>query len=165
MDDVKLAVAEFGSAAVGLAFPASAMTQFNQNRPWDVVRNDGGIEGGHRVTLVGYDSSYLYVLTWNRVQKVTQAFWNAYIASQGGEAWATVSEDWISAASGTDPEGVDKYALGAQFAALTGQPNPFPGGPTPTPSPTPTPAPANGPNDADKALAPALKAWLAANSL
>ena len=136
MTDVKLAVSEFGAVAVGMAFPNVAMSQFNAGQPWDVVANDGGIEGGHRVTLVGYDANYLYVFTWNAVQRMTQAFWDKYVE----EAWAHVGPDWISAASGVDPEGVDKYAFGAQYAALTGQPNPFPA-PTPTPTPAPVPVP------------------------
>jgi hypothetical protein len=157
MNDVKLAVAEFGAVAVGLAFPDSAMTQFNAGQPWDVVAGSP-IDGGHRVTLVGYDATYLYVFTWNAVQKVTYAFWNEYIAANGGEAWAHISEDWISAAKGVDPEGIDKYTFGAQFAALTGQANPFPA-PAPTPTPTPTPVP---PVPAPVGLDPAEQALVTA---
>ena len=159
--DVKLAVAEFGVVAIGMAFPAIAMTQFNAGKPWDVTKNDGAIEGGHRVAVVGYDATYLYVFTWNAVQKMTYAFWNKYVAANGGEAWASIGLDWINAASGLDPAGVDKYAFGAQFAALTGQANPFPS-PTPPAPPAPPvpPTPVPGPDAAEKALATAAHRWL-----
>jgi hypothetical protein len=151
MNDVRLAVAEFGAVSVGFAFPASAMAQFNHGQPWDVVGNDGGIDGGHCVTLVGYDADYLHVFTWGTVQKMTYAFWAKYVF----EAWTHADEDWFSTATGKDPEGVDKYAFGAQYAALTGQPNPFP---APPPGPVPPPVPVPGPvtDAAERALADAL---------
>lgn len=172
-EDVKLAIAEFGSVDLGMAFPASAMDQFNAGQPWTVV-SGAQIEGGHCILGVGYDATYIYVVTWGKIQPMTWAFFDAYIAQQG-EAWAVISEDWVSKATGKDPEGIDKHAFGAQFAALTGKPNPFP---APVPTPTPTPAP--GPDDADKALADvvntlrwawpprlvkALNAWLTAKNL
>ena len=105
------------------------------------------IEGGHCVTVVGYTDAYLTVCTWGKsTQKMTYAFWNKYVE----EAWALVSQDWWNAATGKDPEGVDLAALGAQWAALTGQPNPFPNDPTPPPPPPPPPA--NGPDAAELAL-------------
>jgi hypothetical protein len=166
MADVQLAVAELGIVDIGMAFPASAMDQFNAGQPWDVVAGSP-IEGGHCVVVVGYDSTYLYVYTWGAVQKMTYAFWNEYVAGNGGEAWAIISPDWVNAASGTDPEGIDKEALGAQFAALTGDPNPFPAPapaptPAPTPTPTPTPAPSPSPLDpAEVALVSAARKYLA----
>lgn len=174
MNDVKLAVAEFGAVDIGFNFPASAMSQFNSGQPWDVVKGSP-IEGGHCVLVVGYDANYLYVVTWGAIQKMTYAFWTSYV----DEAWAVISQDWVNAATGKDVEGVDLNAFGAQFTALTGQPNPFPGVPAPTPVPTPTPTPVPGVLDAaeqalvtaadrgiksvlvPKYLKNALKGWLA----
>lgn len=154
MSDVQLAVAEFGMVDIGFAFPASAMDQFNNGQPWDVVAGSP-IEGGHCVGVAGYDADYLYVFTWGAVQKMTYAFWNEYVVNNGGEAWAVISEDWASAATGKDPEGVDKYTFGAQFAALTGQANPFPA-PDPTPVPAPPAPPAPVPSPPAPSPAPAL---------
>lgn len=166
MADVKLAVSEFGVVDIGLAFPASAMDQFNNGQPWDVVAGSA-IEGGHCVAVAGYDAAFLYVYTWGAVQKMTYAFWNEYVVRNGGEAWAVVSADWVSRNTGKDPEGVDAAALGAQFAALTGQANPFPApAPVPTPTPTPVPVPPApapvpvGPDAADYALAKAAHRFL-----
>jgi len=141
LDDVKLAVSQFGAVNIGMAFPASAMNQFNSDQPWDYV-SGSSIEGGHCVVVVGYDSEYLYVYTWGAVQRMTHPFWNNYVAGNGGEAWAVISQDWVNAATGKDVEGVDLYTLGVQYAALTKQPNPFPApAPTPIPTPVPTPTP------------------------
>jgi hypothetical protein len=157
--EVRTALALFGPLSIGVNFPASAMDQFNAGEPWDVVRNDGGIEGGHCVALVGYDATYYYVVTWGAVQKVTPAWWRKYVE----EAWTPLSREWINAQTGLDPEGVDLSALGDQFASLTGQANPFPApnpGPNPNPDPTP-PGPAPAPVDgADRALAAAVRPWL-----
>lgn len=146
LNDVKLAVAEFGAVDIGFSFPASAMQQFNNRQPWTVV-NGSPIEGGHCVLVVGYDANYLYVYTWGAVQKMDYAFWAKYVS----EAWAIIDADWINAATGLDVEGVDKHAFGAQFAALTGQPNPFPGN-------DPTPPPEI--DQADKNLAVALHKYV-----
>jgi hypothetical protein len=121
MADVKLAVYEFGAVDIGFYFPASAMDQFNNGQPWDVV-SGSPIEGGHCVLVVGYDDNYLYVYTWGAIQRMTYAFWSKYV----DEAWVLIDGDWISAATGVSVSGIDKAAFGAQFAALTGLPNPFP---------------------------------------
>jgi hypothetical protein len=76
----------------------------------------------------------VYVYTWNAVQKMTYAFWNKYVT----EAWALVDQEWVNNSTGLDPEKVNLYTLGQEFAALTGQPNPFPN-PVPVPPNPPTP--------------------------
>lgn len=153
--EVKTALALFGPLSIGVNFPASGMDQFNSGRPWDVVTNDGGIEGGHCVCLVGYDADYYYVITWGAVQKMTPAWWRKYVE----EAWAPLSGEWVSTKTGTDPEGVDLSVLGEQFAALTKQPNPFPAPrPTPTPPPGPAPSPQPDPNNLLAELATLIRA-------
>lgn len=156
--DVKLAVWEFGCVSIGFAFPSSAMDQFNAGQPWDVVPGSP-IEGGHCVVVAGYDASYLYVYTWGAVQKMTYAFWNEYVAGNGGEAWAVIDQDWISTVTGQDVEGFDTAAFGAQFAALTGQPNPFPA-PVPVPPPPPPPPPAPPLDPAEQALVTAARRYM-----
>lgn len=124
---IQLAIAEFGSVSVGVNLPASAMAQFDagpadgeQVPVWDVTEDDGGIDGGHCVVLAGYDARGFYLFTWGAVVLCTYAWWLRY----GGEAWAVISSDWVSAATGKDPEGVDMTVLGAEFEAVTGV-NPF----------------------------------------
>lgn len=142
LDLIKWCVSRFGAVALGIDFPDTAMGQFDDGEPWTVVRG-ATIEGGHAISMVGYDDRYAYVITWGRVQKMTWDFFMAYVE----EAWTDLSTDWIGASSGQDPLGEVAYALGEQFAAVTGKPNPFlapapaPDPPAPAPGPDPQPAP------------------------
>jgi len=134
---IKQAVATFGAVGIGFNFPESAMDQFDAGQPWTVVKNSP-IEGGHYVVAVGYDATYLEVLTWGAVQKMAWSFFAKY----ADEAWVVVTPEMVSqdgVAAFTDK--VDLYGLGEDFAALTGQSNPFPDVQPPAPTPDPTPAP------------------------
>jgi len=132
MTEVKTTLALFGPLSIGINFPSSAMDQFNNGEPWDVARR-ATVEGGHCVALVGYDSEYLHVVTWGRVQTMTQAFWNRYVE----EAWTPISTEWVDSATRLDPAGVDLAGMGEEFTSLTGEANPFQPGPAPEPPPTP----------------------------
>ncbi len=158
----------FGNLHVGINFPNSAMDQFNRGMTWDVVYNDGGIDGGHAIMIGAYNhANKLWdPVTWARRIHMTQAFWDRYV----DEAWVVVAPEWLDA-TGHSPEGVDLYGLGQDLSDLTGQPNPFPSPgpaptptPVPTPSPTPVPTPTPGPVDnleADQKFASVLKPWVA----
>jgi hypothetical protein len=139
----------FGHLYIGINFPASAMDQFNRNQPWDVVPG-AQIEGGHAIHGGKYDADTKtwHVTTWGRLQPMTQAFWDQYVE----ESWVALTPEWYS--SGRSPEGFDKYALGEDFAKLTGEANPFPK-PNPGPSPDPTPT-----EDPDAAFIQASKDYL-----
>jgi hypothetical protein len=131
---VKWSLDQFGSLGVGVNLPNSAMDQFNAGQPWDVVPDDGGIDGGHAVALVGYDAEYAYLVTWGRVQRATWAWWARYVE----EVWTVLTQDFVNEHTGLDPLAGTLYDLGDQFKRVTGQPNPVP---PPAPDPTPTPVP------------------------
>jgi hypothetical protein len=164
--EVDAAVNLFGHVYLGLNVPYSALDQFDKGQAWDVVRRDGGNAGGHAVHA-GYfnqDERTLKVVTWARVQGMTDAFWARYVE----EAWVAVTPEWLNEV-GQSPAGLDLYGLGQALAELTGGQNPFrppeppeppPPGPAPAPGPSPEPVP---PVDADRALGDALRAWLDAN--
>lgn len=150
--EIELAVFIFGQVVIGFNFPESAMEQFNIGMPWTVEKGSP-IDGGHCVVLVGYDADWLYVLTWGTVQKMSREFWTTYT----DEAWVGVTDETITALGANAYAGaLDLAALGANFAALTGGPNPFPAPdpnpPVPTPAPSPTPAPAPVVDAADEEL-------------
>jgi hypothetical protein len=132
---VKWCISRFGEVGIGFSFPASAMQQFNAGQPWTVVQGSQ-IEGGHAVGAVGYDADYVYVTTWGTVQKMAWGFFDAYVE----EAWTQLSSEFVNAVSGDDPLAETLYALGQQYASVTGQPNPVPA-PAPAPTPAPSPAP------------------------
>lgn len=157
--EVKAALNVFGVLLVGVNFPASAMDQFNQHQPWDVVSDDGGIEGGHAVH-VGHadtDSVTYELVTWGAVEGMSSAWWAKYVE----EAWIAVTDDWLSVA-GASPGGLDLYGLGEDLHALTGEPNPFPA-PAPIPIPTPQPVPVPTPTPVPPAPTPGPVENLAAD--
>lgn len=102
--ELKQAVYLFGAVGVGFQFPASAMTQFNQGKPWTVVKNSP-IEGGHYVSACGYDSKYVYVVTWGKIQKMGWAFFRKYC----DEAICYLSNEFLT--GGKSLEGFDITAL------------------------------------------------------
>ena len=140
LDLVRWCVDRLGAVALGINFPASAMQQFDAGQPWTVVQGSQ-IEGGHAISMVGFDPQYAYVVTWGKVQAMTWDFFVSYVE----EAWTDLSTDFCNAVNGDDPFGETLYELGQQYAAVTGQANPFPA-PAPTPTPPPTPPPQPTPN-------------------
>lgn len=132
---VRQAINLFGGLSIGMNVPASAVDQFHAGQTWDVVKGSRN-EGGHCIFAGAYGPGWLDGITWGRRQRMTEAFWRAYV----DEAWAALTLDQLSAA-GLDPQGLTLFQLGQDLAALTGGPNPIPQ-PTPIPTPTPTPVPA-----------------------
>lgn len=149
--EIKQSIAIFGAVGIGFNFPAFAMDQFNAGKPWDVQKANAKIEGGHYVIALGYDGTYVYVITWGKVQKMTWAFFRKYV----DEGWVVIDDEMVSKLSQFS---ADLFGFGEEFASLTGDANPFPD--QPTPSPTPDPA---GPSGA--AVAAAIRAALVAEGV
>ncbi|WP_435643885.1 hypothetical protein ACR9VJ_26520 [Streptomyces sp. H49] len=159
LTEIKQAVAAFGTVYVGLNFPDSAMTQFNEGKTWDVVRG-ARVEGGHCVIVGAYGGGKFGLVTWGAEAEMTEAFWKKYV----DEAWVVLDQDGLEKAGGYFAGAASFYALGEEFAELTGEANPIPAPqPTPAPTPPPTPAPA-----ADPRLVQALdlmQAWAHDNNI
>jgi hypothetical protein len=152
LTEIKQAIALFGTVYVGLSFPDSAMTQFDNDQPWDVVRG-ATVEGGHCVIVGAYGAGKFGLVTWGAETAMTEAFWKRYV----DEAWVVLDADGLKKAGVYFTGAPSYYALGEQFAALTGEKNPIPQpGPVPTPPSPPAPSPV------DPRLAKALglmQAW------
>jgi hypothetical protein len=104
------AIYMFGANDIGVQLPAVAQQQFSDGEAWDVVADDGGIEGGHSVVEMGYGADGTDVCTWgNGQQKVTSA-WNAKYQD---ESYTVITQDWIDQADGLAPNGMDLAALQA----------------------------------------------------
>lgn len=114
--EVRQAIQIFGQLYTGFQVPSSAMDQFNEGQPWDVVE-DASIEGGHCVTVGAYDKDGLTAVTWGATQRMTWDFWDKYF----DEAWVVVGPDDINPSSGLDARGLNLAALGSDFTALTGK--------------------------------------------
>jgi hypothetical protein len=122
MAEIYAAMYLFSACEIGINLPASAMTQFNAGKPWDVVPDDGGIEGGHDIPLVCKRSNMACV-TWAKLQQMTLAFFQKYCE----EAWIILSTEFLN--NGVSPEGLNLTQLQADLANIQNTP------PVPTPSP------------------------------
>jgi hypothetical protein len=110
------AVMIFGNCYIGLALPVSAQTQKVWAVPPGGAAGPGapGSWGGHAVPVVEYDQRGLTVITWGAVKRMTWGFWDAYC----DEAYAVLSDDWISKVNKKAPNQFDLKTLQADLAAL-----------------------------------------------
>jgi hypothetical protein len=105
----------FGANDVGVQLPTIAQDQFGADETWDVVSDDGGIEGGHCITEIGYGTLGSDFVTWGKGdQKATTAWSNKYV----DEAYVVITQDWLNEASGLAPNSLDLDALNADLQAL-----------------------------------------------
>jgi hypothetical protein len=120
IDEVSEAIYLFNAIGIGILFPRSAMDQFNQGEPWTVVEGSR-IEGGHYVSCIGYDSNYIYCVTWGRIQKMDYKFFKTYC----DEAWAMLSPEFLNG-QGLSPEGFNLTQLQEDLNAISDSPIPEP---------------------------------------
>jgi hypothetical protein len=111
IQEMKTALFLFDAVGIGINFPSTAMGQFQNGQPWDVV-SGSSIEGGHYVPIVGYDENFIYVVTWGQIQRMTYAFYNQY----NDEAWAILSQDFLK--NGKSPDGFDFETLKQDLVSL-----------------------------------------------
>lgn len=138
LTEIRQAIAMFGTVYVGMTVTDAAENAFDRGQPWDVARRARNL-GGHCVPVGAYGNGRLGFVTWGAEAEMTEAYWRKYV----DEAWVVLDADGLTRA-GAYFTGADSfYALGQQFAALTGEANPIPQpvDPTPTPVPSPPPAP------------------------
>jgi hypothetical protein len=113
-DEVKWAIERFGGLYAAIAFPASAMGQFDAGEPWTIVPGARS-EGGHMIMVGGYDDYRLTCISWGNRQSMTWEFWHKYRSA----GFAVLSSQWTGA-NGRSPTGVDLAQLKADLAALPG---------------------------------------------
>jgi hypothetical protein len=128
-DQIKQAINLFGGAYIGIAMPTSAQNEIGS--VWSSTSDAPGSWGGHAVHVAAYDADTITCVTWGALQKMTWAFWSAYV----DEAYAVLAADWFS--GGHSPQGFDLTTLTWDLAAI-GANKPTP---TPTPPAPPTPVP------------------------
>lgn len=103
----------FGSVNIGVQLPNSAMDQTQAGQAWSVLRNDGGIDGGHCICLVGYGSLGLTAITWGQLQQLTWQWLQTYC----DEAYIELAMNWVRA-NGTAVNNLNMAALTSDLAAL-----------------------------------------------
>ena len=132
-EEVKAAIAIFGSVWTGINVQAANQKQFAQHQPWGynpAAPNIGGhsvITGGYGVGtgVLGGDERFI---TWAEETSFTDAFWGHQVE----EAWVVVWPEML-----TNPAflvGVNLEQFAADYTAITGRPFPVPA-PPPKPEP------------------------------
>lgn len=104
----------YGFAYTGITVSAAMMEAFREGKPWTLAEVLSEPVGGHCIPICGYDSDYLYAVTWGKVQPVSYSAWH-YI---GDEAWAVIPGEFVS--RGGDMRGVSLDALNADLSKLGG---------------------------------------------
>jgi len=96
-DHLEQAAYIFGAVGIGFEFPRSAMDQFNNGEPWDVVPGSP-IEGGHYVPVVGTVDSpnQATAITWGKRQPFTRAFYEQY----NDESWVYITPEELHDGAG-----------------------------------------------------------------
>jgi hypothetical protein len=110
---IKQGVYLFGSVNIGVNLPNSAMDQTQAGQPWDVVANDGGIDGGHCIPIMGYGAAGCTCITWGALQQMSWEWFAKYC----DEAYAEISSDWLDA-QGVAPNSLNMATLQADLNAL-----------------------------------------------
>ena len=106
VDQLALAAFMFGAVGLGVEMPTSAMDQFEQGEPWDVV-SGAYVEGGHYIPCIGRNrAGNFLIITWGRLQAVTPAFIKKYM----DEGVVYLSLEQLRG-TGLSPRGFDKVAL------------------------------------------------------
>ncbi|MFZ0212518.1 MAG: hypothetical protein WBE20_16155 [Candidatus Acidiferrales bacterium] len=111
---VDLAIDLFGALDMGVQLPASAESQFDNGKPWDVVSPDGGIRGGHCVGYEGSGSQGDTCITWAARQRLGNR-WNGKYAD---EAYVVISDDWFDITTGLSPSHFNRDSLWAAIKAM-----------------------------------------------
>ncbi len=113
---VKYAIYLLGGAYLGFQLPLSAQNQDIWDVPPTGTATGNGVAGswgGHAVCAIGYDTQFIYLISWGQIKKATWAFFSAYC----DEAYAIISQEFASA--GKTPNAFDLAALQADLAALS----------------------------------------------
>ena len=151
-DEVKAAIAIFGSVWTGIIVTAANENQFSAGQSWDYIPNSQQM-GGHSVIVGGYgtvpaeggpltgDQKFI---TWAQETSFTDSFW----ANQVEECWAVIWPEHLGSREFTAGMNLQQFA--ADYTAITGNPfpapvpappNPAPPGPNPPPQPPVPPKP------------------------
>jgi hypothetical protein len=110
---LQFAINAYGYAYTGIAVTDLMMNAFQEGQPWTAADfQNGSVEGGHCIPLVGYDSEYLYCVTWGGVQPIQYSAWHL----MSSEAWACIWGEVPS--TGLDGHGVNLAALQSDLANL-----------------------------------------------
>lgn len=113
VDQLHAAVYLFDGVGIGVEFPTQWMDAFNAGRPWDRVTRPKQ-DGGHYITGVCRRAGRTGVVTWGRVQWLTDAGY----AQFNDESYVYLAPEKLH--GGVDMQGLDLAHLKTDLAYLTG---------------------------------------------
>ena len=108
--EVKSSIYTFGGAFLGVNLPQSAQNQFPGT--WTVVPGSP-IEGGHCIVAIGYDTQFVYIVTWGKVIRCTWEWFTTYC----DEAYAIIYTEEVQKNRGPLKQ-LDITRLRADIASL-----------------------------------------------
>lgn len=115
IDDLDLATYMFGTCGIGLMLPSNAEKQFDDGVPWNDLSHPPNPKNGHYVCLCGRNSKGLrFVVTWGRLQGVTDAYIKKYWA--GGLCYFSTGYLFDT---GLSPEALNEAKLDAALQIIT----------------------------------------------
>lgn len=117
----QLALATFGPLMLGVGVGTAEQQQFGNGEPWSLIPGASPNGEDHCVILTGYQPGMYWCWTWGSIQGITPAWFEVNAC----EVWGIISQGWVNANTGKDPEGVDLAVLGQEFTSITGQKDPF----------------------------------------
>jgi hypothetical protein len=105
----------FDFVGIGINFPESAMTQFNNGQPWSVVPG-ATISGGHYIPIVGVPTpGMLAIVTWGKRQLMTEGFFKKYC----DEAYAMITLDSLNSKTNENYGGFNWTQLQADLKIVS----------------------------------------------
>jgi hypothetical protein len=107
---LQFAINAYTFAYTGITVTSAMESASQNNKPWTLGDLFSPVAGGHCVPLVGYDSEYLYCVTWGKVQAISYSLWH-HIST---EAWAVIPGEFTD----TDGRGISLSALQADLAKI-----------------------------------------------
>ena len=121
LDEVKAAIAIFGSLWLGVLVLDANQTEFADGKPWTDVRGSR-IDGGHAIVAGGYDTNDVDFITWAKETEFAKSFWDGSVKGNSlvEEAWVVIWPEHLGTRE--FQEGVDLNQLKADYQAVTGKP-------------------------------------------
>ena len=112
---LQFAIDAWDFAYVGITVTQAMMDAVEGDDPWTWTAEDvtGPSIGGHCIILAGYDSSWLYGITWGSAIRIAYPAWH----QMGDEAWAILTGELVAAKD--DGHGLNLTALQADLTRLT----------------------------------------------
>ena len=115
VNTLRFAINAYDFAYVGITVTSAMMQAAQGNPPWTWTleeASDPDQVGGHCIPIVGYDSTWLYAVTWGSIIKIAYPAWHQI----GDEAWAVLSQEIVT--KGDDGHGISLAALQADLSRL-----------------------------------------------